>query len=103
MKKKESQIISIQQIRDDPNSFVDGMARGKIYTVVRRSKMVATVGLKNSLPEKTVKPGSKEAVKKSIEIAKRIQRTHKPLLDPNKSYKELYYEGMAKKYGISGR
>lgn len=98
------EIISIQQIRDDPNGFVDGMAAGKVYTVVRRSKKVTTVSAVGSTidSDKPI-PGSNLAIKHSIEIAKHIQKTHKTSLDPNKSIKELYSESMDEKYGFSRR
>ena len=99
----EPNIISIQQIRDDPNGFVDNLAQGKSFTVVRRSKKVAFVtGSSGEKPDKP-EPGSPEAMQEFIKLAAKIRKSAKTKLDPNKSIKELYAESMDEKYGISRR
>jgi antitoxin (DNA-binding transcriptional repressor) of toxin-antitoxin stability system len=104
MATKKQEHISIQQIRDDLNGFVDGLAQGKSYTILRRSRPVATsVSGSTAAGPKGPKPGSKEAMKEFIDIAREIRSSAKPVFDPNKSIKELYKESMDKKYGISRR
>ena len=99
----EPQFISIQQIRDDLNGFIDGLAQGNSYTVLRRSRKVAEVSGKSmEKPTKPV-PGSKEAMREFLDIAAKIRAESKGNLDPNKSIKELYHEMLDEKYGFSRR
>ena len=98
---KEPELISVQQIRDDLNGFVDGLAEGKKYTILRRSKKVVSVTREqNNRPESQV-PGSHESIMSSLDLASQARKQAKVSLDPNKSYKELYYEDKAKQYGLS--
>ncbi|OGL30383.1 hypothetical protein A3F37_00715 [Candidatus Saccharibacteria bacterium RIFCSPHIGHO2_12_FULL_41_12] len=98
---KESELISVQQIRDDLNGFVDGLAEGKKYTILRRSKKIVSVARETNKKPESHAPGSHESIMSSLDLASQARKQAKVSLDPKKSYKELYYEDKAKQYGLS--
>ncbi len=103
MNPEQDEIISVQQIRDDLNGFIDGLAQGKTYTVLRRSRRVAQVSGTSPATDRKMIPGNKEAIKRSLEYAAQARATAKNVLDPNKSIKELYHEMLDEKYGFPRR
>lgn len=85
--------ISTDQIRKDLVGFLKGLESGREVAVLNRSKVIAHL---NQKPE-TYK---KDSVKRMLEIADEIRAQAKPVYDPNKSIKELYWEDMNQKYDI---
>lgn len=88
--------ISVQEVRKDPLGFLSQINQGKKMTVIYHSKPFATVmsadGQASNQPKST---------KHMLQYAKLARDSAKVTLDSTKSYKELYSESMAKKYGIS--
>jgi hypothetical protein len=104
MATKKQDYISVQQIRDDPNGFVDNLSRGKSYTILRRSRpVVSSVRGTGVTSSSKYEPGSKEAMREFVRLADIIRSSSKPVLNPDKSIKELYHEMLDEKYGISRR
>ena len=65
-------------------------------TVIYHSKPFATV-----ISGDTKVTGQPKSTKQLLQYAKLARDSAKLTLDNTKTYKELYYEGRAKKYGIS--
>lgn len=88
--------ISIQEVRKDPLAFLRQINEGKTLVVIYHSKPYATVTSANvgTMQEP-------RSTKRMLAYAKLARESAQITLDPAKSYKELYVEDMAKKYGIS--
>lgn len=88
--------ISVQEVRKDPLGFLSQINKGKKMTVIYHSKPLVTVmsvdGQASSQPKST---------EHMLQYAKLARDSAKATLDSTKSYKELYSESMAKKYGVS--
>ena len=88
--------ISIQEVRKNPLAFLRQINEGKTLVVIYHSKPFATVTSAD-----TVAPQETKSTKRMLEYAKLARDSvHNPVA-PDKNYKELYAEDMAKKYGIS--
>lgn len=93
--------ITMQEVRRDVPGFLKRVAAGERLTVIYHSKPLVTV--KNDQDESMagkLTPGSPEAVRRSVAAAAEARAQARPLLDPNKSIKQLYAETIGKKYGI---
>lgn len=88
--------ISVQEVRKDPLGFLAKINEGKKITVIYHSKPFATVMSANG--ETSNQPKSTSNM---LQYAKLARNSAKITLDSTKSYKELYGESMAKKYGVS--
>ena len=88
--------ISIQEVRKDPLGFLDKINKGKTLTVIYHSKPFASVKSANSEPNSHAK-----STKLMLEYAELARNSSDLTLGSKKSYKEIYSEDMAKKYGIS--
>lgn len=89
--------ISLQEVRKDPLGFLEQINTGKTLTVIYHSKPFATV---TSADTQTVqRPKSTKRMLEYAELAR--NSSAQVMLDTKKSYKEMYAEDMAKKYGIS--
>lgn len=88
--------ISVQEVRKDPLSFLRQINEGKKMTVIYHSKPFATV---MSADGKV--PSQQKSTKHMLQYAKLARDSAKITLDGNKSYKELYSESIAEKYGVS--
>jgi antitoxin (DNA-binding transcriptional repressor) of toxin-antitoxin stability system len=88
--------ISIQEVRKDPLAFLQQINEGKTLVVIYHSKPFATV---TSADAHNVQ--EPKSTKRMLEYAKAARESATVTFDPSKSWKELYAEGMAKKYGIS--
>jgi len=98
---KTTDLISAKEIRQDLVGFLRLVKSGRPLTVIYRSKPFVTINYGTvSTPSNDLLPGTPEAVAKSLAYAKRLRSGRKPVLDPNKSIKELYVESMDEKYGI---
>jgi hypothetical protein len=86
--------ISLQEVRRNPLGFFNQINKGKKITVIYHSKPLVTV-------TNTDSQSQTKSLKKMLEYTDRAHRSAKTAIDSNKSYKEIYYEDMAKKYGIS--
>ncbi len=88
--------ISIQEVRKDPLAFLRQINEGKTIVVIYHSKPFATVTSAD-----TAAPQETKSTKRMLEYAKLARDSAHHPIAPTKSYKELYAEDMAKKYGIS--
>lgn len=89
--------ISIQEVRKNPLAFLRQINEGKTMVVIYHSKPFATVISADTVASQDIK-----STKRMLEYAKLARDSaHDPIAPPSKSYKELYAEDMAKKYGIS--
>lgn len=88
--------ITIQELRRDPVGFLRQVNRGKTITVIYRSKPFAVV---TSASEKTGQ--STKSIKRMLEFAELARNSAKTPLSPSLSYKDAYYQAMAKKYDLS--
>lgn len=88
--------ISIQEVRKNPLGFLEQINNGKTLTVIYHSKPFTTV---TSADSKTIQQS--KSTNQLLKYARRAHESATLTHDPNKSYRELYAEGMAKKYGIS--
>lgn len=88
--------ISVQELRKDPLGFLNQINSGKKMTVIYHSKPFATVMSVDARSSSHIK-----STKHMLQYAKLARESAKLTLDSNKSYKELYSESMAKKYGVS--
>ncbi|HUC88098.1 MAG TPA: hypothetical protein VMR95_03035 [Candidatus Binatia bacterium] len=88
--------ISIQEVRKDPLAFLRQINEGKTLTVIYHSKPYAKVASADVQVAQEPK-----STKRMLEYAKLARENATVTFDSNKSFKELYAEGMAKKYGIS--
>jgi antitoxin (DNA-binding transcriptional repressor) of toxin-antitoxin stability system len=88
--------VSIQEVRKDPLGFLRQINKGKILTVIYHSKPFAKV---RSANPQTHTQG--KSTKLMLEYAELARSSASATLDAQKSYKEIYSEDMAKKYGIS--
>lgn len=96
----ELKYISTNEIRQNLVGFLKEVSMGKEFVVLNRSKPIVKVsGTIPGAPNET--PG--QNIQKFLEIAAKTRKSAKGTLDPKKSYKQLYGEAMAKKYGITGR
>ncbi len=89
-------MISIQEVRKDPLEFLRQINEGKTLTVIYHSKPFATVTSANNKVTQ-----ERKSTKQLLEYAKQARNSSTISFNPSKSVKELYAEGMAKKYGIS--
>lgn len=88
--------ISIQEVRKDPLAFLRQINEGKTLVVIYHSKPFATV----TSAEATAS-GEAKSTKRMLEYAKLARDSARSAINPDKNYKELYADDMAKKYGIS--
>lgn len=88
--------ISLQEVRKDPLGFLQQINTGMTMTVIYHSKPLVTVTSADSLTPKHIR-----STKHLLEYAELARNSAKGTLDPAKTYKQLYSEDMAKKYGIS--
>ncbi len=88
--------ISLQEVRKDPLGFLTQLNKGKKMTVIYHSKPFATVMSADKKVTSQLK-----STKQLLQYAKLARNSAKLTLNNTKTYKELYYEDKAKKYGIS--
>lgn len=88
--------ISVQEIRKNPLAFLRQIKKGKKLTVIYHSKPFATV-----MSADSPNTGQVKSTKRMLEYAQLARSSAQLQLDSTKSYKELFSEDMAKKYGIS--
>lgn len=88
--------ISIQEVRKDPLGFLSQINEGKTLTVIYHSKPFASVKSANSSAH-----ASSKSTKRMLEYAELARNSSSVTLDSKKSYKEIFSEDMADKYGIS--
>lgn len=85
-------LISTKEIRNDLEGFLKRLKSGQTIQVMYRSKPLVTLAAKNETDTYLSKDaGTPAALRRSINLAKRLDQRH-PVLDPNKSFKELYEE-----------
>lgn len=95
------QTITAKELRDNLGKIVERVQRGETIQVTYRSKPAFT--LNNKLGHtKTLKPGTSLATREFLRKAKllRSKADLRTQLEAGKSYKEIYYQDMAKKYGF---
>ncbi|MGH7157063.1 MAG: hypothetical protein ACREGG_03065 [Candidatus Saccharimonadales bacterium] len=88
-------IISTKEIRNDLEGFLKKLKSGQTIQVMYRSKPLVTVTAKsNEDAFEAPDAGAPVAIKRSIALAKRLneERKGRPILDPDKSFRELYEE-----------
>ena len=88
--------ISIQEVRKNPLAFLRQINEGKTMVVIYHSKPFATVTSASTVVSQETK-----STKRMLEYAKLARDSAHGPINSTKSYKELYAEDMAKKYGIS--
>ena len=88
--------ISLQEVRKDPLGFLNQINKGKRITVIYHSKPLATVVSAYSKAY-----GQTRSIKRMLQYADLANKSAKTAIDSSKSYKEIYAEDMAKKYGVS--
>lgn len=88
--------ISLQEVRKDPLGFLQQIITGKTMTVIYHSKPLVTVTSADARV-----PQHPKSTKHLLKYAEFARNSAKVTLNPKKSYKQLYSEDMAKKYGIS--
>lgn len=88
--------ISLQEVRKDPLGFLNQVNKGKRITVIYHSKPLVTVMSADSNAY-----GQTKSIKRMLQYADLANKSAKKSIDNNKSYKEIYAEDMAKKYGVS--
>jgi hypothetical protein len=89
--------ISVQEVRRNPLRFLDALNQGKTLTVIYRSKPYSTV----TSVQANASKGAETNVKAFLTYVDLARSGGKGLIEPKRSFKEMYYEDMAKKYGIS--
>ena len=88
--------ISVQEVRKNPLGFLSQINSGKKMTVIYHSKPFATVMSVDGQATNQTK-----SIKRMLKYAELAHKSAKTAIDNNKSYKEIYAEDMAKKYGVS--
>lgn len=83
--------------------FLRRLKTGQPLTIIYRSKPYVTV---NPSPAQAssyqaADAGTPAAIKRSVALVKKMNQGRKPILDPQKSFKQLYDETIGEKYGIS--
>ncbi len=92
--------INTQEIRQDLMGFLRSLAAGQEYVILNRSKPIVSVsGKRTTISEAEARRNMQEFL--AIGDKARASAKGKNVLDPNKSYKQLYTETMGKKYGLS--
>ncbi|OVE78931.1 hypothetical protein BVY00_01615 [bacterium G20] len=85
-------LISTKEIRNDLEGFLKRLKNGQTIQVMYRSKLLVTLAAKDEADAYLAKDaGTPAALRRSINLAKTLHQRH-PVLDPNKSFKELYEE-----------
>lgn len=94
--------INTHEIRQDLMGFLRSLANGQQYVVLNRSKPVVTVSGKRSEPSPAeVRKNMQEFLKAAAKIRAQIEvNGGKDAIPPGKTHKDVYYEDMAKKYGL---
>lgn len=85
--------ISLQELRLDPVGFLKKIKDGKTVTVIYHSKPYITLKSTDSVPQKSPK--------KLLEYGALARASASGSIPKDADLKQIYYEGMAKKYGIS--
>jgi hypothetical protein len=88
--------ISIQEVRKNPIGFLRQINSGKTLTVIYRSQPFATVTSGDVQVHEETK-----STNRLLAYAELARTSAKATIDASKSYKQIYAEDMAKKYGIS--
>jgi len=88
--------ISLQEVRKDPLGFLNQVNKGKRITVIYHSKPLVTVMSADSKAY-----GQTKSIKRMLQYADLANKSAKKSIVSSKSYKEIYAEDMAKKYGVS--
>lgn len=88
--------ISLQEVRKDPVSFLRQINEGKTLVVIYHLKPFATVRSAD-----TALVPQPKSTKRMLEYARQARNQAKALDTDGNSFKELYAEDIAKKYGIS--
>jgi antitoxin (DNA-binding transcriptional repressor) of toxin-antitoxin stability system len=94
--------INTYEIRKDLMGFLKSLANGQQYVVLNRSKPVVTLSGKGA---KTSQANARQNMKEFLEAAAKIRAQAeangaKDAIPQGKTYKDVYYEDMAKKYGL---
>lgn len=94
--------INTHEIRQDLMGFLRSLANGQQYVVLNRSKPVVTLSGKRAAASQA---DARQNMKEFLEIAAKIRAQieangGKNAIPPGKTYKDVYYEDMAKKYGL---
>jgi prevent-host-death family protein len=83
--------ITAKQLREHLDEIVARVRRGETIRVTYRSQ--PAFRLEPDVPPPAgPKPGSPEAMKQFIQMARAMNKGREPVLDPNKSIKELEHE-----------
>lgn len=83
--------ITAKELRDNLDQIVKRVRCGESIRVTYRSKAAFT--LRPEVPNQTLQPGSVPAMNQFSEQSRKLRaRKPQPLLNPNKSVKELYHE-----------
>ena len=88
--------ISVQELRRDPLGFIDKLKRGDTITVIYHSRPYATVQSVQSTEQKR-----EPTAESFLAAAAKARKSGSGKVHPTRSFKEMYYEDMAKKYGLS--
>ena len=88
--------ISLQELRKDPLGFLEKVNKGNRITVIYHSKPLVTVMSADNIDYRQTKN-----ISRMLQYADLASKNAKTSVDSNKSYKEIYAEDMAKKYGVS--
>ena len=91
--------ISTNEIRKDLVGFLQSLASGQTYTVLHRSKPLVTVSGTNNSSINNAKTNTEDLL--ALLALARAQA--KNTIDPNLSYKELYYQAVAAKHDLPRR
>ncbi|HSH18019.1 MAG TPA: hypothetical protein VK978_01410 [Candidatus Saccharimonadales bacterium] len=94
--------INTQEIRRDLLGFLQELANGQRYVVLNRSKPIVTLQGERTEPSPAEARRRIQAFLDAAATA-RASATITANMNTDTSYKDLYYDDMAEKYGISGR
>jgi len=88
--------ITIQEVRRDPVAFLQQLNRGKVITVIYRSKPFSVV---RSAKDQSFNDATN--VKRMLQYAELVRKSVKNPLEPAIDYKATYQHDMAQKYDVS--
>ena len=87
-------LINTKEIRNDLEGFLKKLKNGQTIQVIYRSKPLVTLTAKTEEDADAYEAkdaGTPSAVGRRINLAKELDK-RRPVLDPHKSFKELYEE-----------
>ena len=89
---------SMKELRENLAHYRDIVAGGETVTIMHRSRPVMHL-----TPVKPIKKqGNGAKIAKTLPALEAALKNHKPVLDPSKSWKQLYYELRVEEYLKNG-